>query len=252
MNAADRLLTILGLFSEDRPRWSAEDMMAATGFTRPTLYRYLKNLRDAGLLMSSGASFMLGPKVTEMDYLMQRADPVIAAGQGALRLLAQTHPGSAFLARWYGRRILCVASESSAPGLRSSYPRGRPMPLARGAISRVILAHLPKREQEAIGGENLGEFARTGTGETVQEIRATLRRVRREGVAVAHGEVTPGVVGIAAPLLEPGGTPVAALCFTVDEAGLNASQLAHLRATVRAQAQDVSARLAELEEVGHG
>ena len=48
MNAADRLLTVLGLFTEERPEWTAEEMMQVTGFTRPTLYRYLKSLRDTG------------------------------------------------------------------------------------------------------------------------------------------------------------------------------------------------------------
>jgi DNA-binding IclR family transcriptional regulator len=165
MNSADRLLTILVLFSEERPAWAADQMMAETGFTRPTLYRYLKTLCSAGLIVSTpGAGYTLGPRVTELDYLMRRADPLIAAGRDSLVALAALHPCSAFLVRWYNQRILCVASEVSAPNPRSSYPRGRPMPLARGAISRALLAFLSKREQEQIGDANLTEFARTGTG----------------------------------------------------------------------------------------
>jgi DNA-binding IclR family transcriptional regulator len=248
MNSADRLLGVLGLFSEDRPEWTAEEMMQVTGFTRPTLYRYLKSLRETGLVTSvSGSAFSLGPRVTELDYLMRRADPLIATGQSALQDLSEQYPCSAFLVRWYGRKILCVSSVVSAPKPISSYPRGRPMPLARGAISRAILAWLSKREQEEIGGSNLAEFARTGAGETVEEIRTTLRRVRREGVAVGHGEVTPGVVGIAAPILDSNSAPTAALCLTVAEAEVTPEQSNELADRVRDLARDVSLKMIEYE-----
>lgn len=244
MNAADRLLTVLDLFNEERPVWTAEEMMQVTGFTRPTLYRYLKSLRDSGFVTSnSSGAFSLGPRVTELDYLMRRADPLITAGQDALQELSQLHPCSTFLVRWYGRKILCVSSLVTALHPISSYPRGRPMPLARGAISRAILAWLSKREQEEIGGSNLAEFARVGTGETVEEVRATLRKVRREGVAIAHGEVTPGVVGIAAPILDAAGGPAAALCLTAAETEITPQQIATLANAVRDLAQDISLRL---------
>ena len=132
MNSADRLLGVLGLFSEERPEWTAEQMMKETGFTRPTLYRYLKSLRETGLVTSvSGSAFSLGPRVTELDYLMRKADPLIAHGQSALEELTARSQCSAFLVRWYGRKILCVSSLISARAPVTSYPRGRPMPLAR-------------------------------------------------------------------------------------------------------------------------
>ena len=180
---------------------------------------------------------------------MRRADPLIVAGQQTLEDLSDLHPCSAFLVRWYGRKILCVSSVVSAPHPVSSYPRGRPMPLARGAISRAILASLSKREQEEIGGSNLAEFARVGTGETVEEVRATLRKVRREGVAIAHGEVTPGVVGIAAPIFDAGTTPIAALCLTASQADISTGQIETLARAVRDRAQDITSRLTDAEPV---
>ena len=102
MNSADKLLGVLGLFSEERPEWTAEEMMQETGFTRPTLYRYLKSLRETGLVTSvSGSAFSLGPRVTELDYLMRKADPLIRQGQAALVELTEQYTGSAFLVRWY-------------------------------------------------------------------------------------------------------------------------------------------------------
>ncbi len=230
-SSGERILAILDLFSEAHPEWTPEAMMARLGYSRPTLYRYLKTLRDAGFLVSlPQAGWTLGPRVTELDFLVQRADPLIRAGACELRALAARFPCSAFLVRWYGTRLLCVASEVSAPRPRSSYPRGRPMPLGRGAISRAIVAHLPRRERDALLA--LPEFAGSDAN--------LLRQIRRDGTATARGEVTPGVVGVAAPILAADRAPIAALCLTSDENDVDAPTLAQIRDAVRDSAARIS------------
>jgi DNA-binding IclR family transcriptional regulator len=237
--SGERILAILDLFTEASPEWTSEEMRVALGYSRPTLYRYLKTLKEAGFLMALPHSgYMLGPRVTELDFLSRRSDPLIEAGRPHLRALTAAHPGVASLVRWYGRKLLCVASEDSSPVTLSSYPRGRPMPLARGAISRAILAWLPKRDQEAIVAEHEAEFA--APRETVL---AMLRDTRRDGVAVAWGEVTPGVVGVAAPVLAADRAPVAALCLTSDAATMAPARLAAIRDTIKEMAADISMTL---------
>ena len=171
--SGERLLGILGLFSEDRPEWTPEEMMQALGFSRPTLYRYLKTLKDAGYIVSlPQAGYTLGPRVTELDFLMRRSDPLIAASEAHLKALAERFVGSAFVIRFYGHRMLCVASEVSAPAPRSSYPRGRPMPLGKGAISRAIVAFLPPRERADLVSEYLDAFVTSGIGPTKEAVLA--------------------------------------------------------------------------------
>jgi DNA-binding IclR family transcriptional regulator len=241
-----RILAILDLFIEERPEWTPDRMMAQLGYSRPTLYRYLKTLKDAGFLVSlPQAGYTLGPRVTELDFLMQRADPLIRAGAPYLARLARDYPCSAFLVRWYGRRILCVASEVSAPHPKSSYPRGRPMPMGRGAISRAIIANLPRREREALVAEFLPEFRAVGQGDSVAEVLGKLAEARRDGVVVAHGEVTPGVIGVAAPVMAADRMPIAALCLTSDEREAGAARLAVIRDKVRDYAATMSADLSK-------
>lgn len=239
--SGERILAILDLFSEARPEWTPDEMMEALGYTRTTLYRYLKTLKDSGYLASlPQAGFTLGPRVTELDFLMTRADPLIRAGAGALRELAAAHPGSAFLVRWYGRKLLCVASEVSSPEPKSSYPRGRPMPLGRGAISRAIVAFLPARERRRLVGEYLAEFAGLGEGASADEVMETLKAVRRDRIAVAWGEVTPGVVGVAAPILVADQSPVGAICLTSDSETMDEARLARIRKAVLKAAGEIS------------
>jgi len=227
--SGDRVLAILDLFSEDRLVWTPQAMMAATGYTRPTLYRYLKTLRAAGFLAPvPGGGFAIGPRVVELDFLMRKSDRLIAGAEAELHDLAARFPGTAFLAEWYGERLLCVASSSRDIAARTSYPRGRPMPLARGAASRAIIAHLPKRQQQRF-----------------LDHEADLRQVRRDGVAVAHGEVTRGIVGTAAPVLDEGGRPLASLCVSMEAEDYARIVPADLAEAIIAAAAQIMARLSD-------
>lgn len=239
--SAERILGILELFSEDRLEWTAEEMIAALGYSRPTLYRYVKSLKELGFLAQNGShGWTLGPRVVEMDFLMRKSDALLCQGQGLLRDLAALHPCTALLVRWYGNKLLCVASEVSTPNPRSSYPRGRPMPLARGAISRAILAHLPKKQMLEKIVENFDEMRGLGLGETYEQIADTLRGMRK-GALIARGEVTDGVVGVAAPVFDASRAPVAVLCMTINRETLDDLTLARLAQAV----QDAARRLTE-------
>ncbi|MBV0912442.1 IclR family transcriptional regulator [Anianabacter salinae] len=247
VGSAERILGILDLFSEDRLEWTADEMMAELGYTRPTVYRYIKALKDAGFLAQVGPhGLTLGPRVVELDFLMRKSDALLCAGGPILRDLSALHPSTVLLVRWYGNKLLCVASEVSAPEPKSSYPRGRPMPLARGAISRAILAHLPRRQMLAKIEENLDDLRALGLGDTVEDIAETLRRLRKGGALIARGEVTDGVVGIAAPVFDATRAPVAALCMTIDRDTLDDAQLADLSGAIWRAGETLSAVLTDM------
>lgn len=205
-----RVLAVLDMFSETRLVWTFEALMTELGYSRPTLYRYLKTLKDAGLLTSThGAGYMLGPRIVELDYLVRKSDALVLTGVSHLRDLVARRPSTALLARWYGNKLLCVISESSTDRVTSSYPRGRPMPLGRGAIARSIMAHLPRTHVTRLIRLNYDELRSVGLGASEGEMRRNILRVRKTGYAVAHGEVTPGAIGVASAILDASGHPIA-------------------------------------------
>jgi DNA-binding IclR family transcriptional regulator len=241
-NSLERVLGVLEVFSEDRLEWTPEDLMAHLGYSRPTLYRYLKILKDAGLLMSSrNASVTLGPRVVEMDYLARQSDALVLSGQPHLKALTRRYSCNAMILRWYGNKILCVVSETSAKNLVSSYPRGRPMPLGRGAIARSIMAFLPRARLVPLIEQNLDDLCSVGLGMTAEEVRQSMKRVRRAGHAVAFGEVTAGAVGIAAPVLDDRGAPVASVCVTIAGTLVDGAGIDRIAIDVKAVASEISA-----------
>jgi len=239
-NSQDRVLAVLDLFSEQHPRWTPDELMRELGYSRPTLYRYLKSLKQSGLLMTTrGGQLTLGPRVVEMDYLSRHADPLVAAAAPQLARLTAAHPCTALIVRWYGDKMLCVASQSSAPNPVSSYPRGRPMPMGRGAIARAIMAFLPKPQLRPLIARYAPDLRAVGVGATADEIEAALKQIRRAGVAIAFGEVTPGAVGIAAPVIDAG-YPAASLCVTIS--GLRAT--GELIDRISGEVRDAARRIA--------
>ena len=76
-----------------------------------------------------------------------------------------------------------------------------------------------------------------------------MRKVRRDGFAIAYGEVTPGVVGIAAPIFDGGAGPAAALCFTAIGADIEQEKINLLSERVRDLANAISTDLIGAERI---
>lgn len=245
-SSLQRGLSILDLFSEEKLEWSSEEIVQALGLSRPTVYRYLKTLSEFGLLTSPQPNvYTCGPMVAELDYMLQRSDSLLLAGTSSVNQLARQFGGTAMLMRWYQHKILCIYACSSQPGLSTSYVRGRPMPLGRGAISHSIMASLSRRQAMPLIQQYLPDLQELGLGNTAEEVYTQLKALRRRGAFVAHEEVTPGVVGTSAAILIGPNRPVGAVSITVNAHDHTAQSLETIAASVRDVAREIHHQLAQ-------
>lgn len=228
-SSLEKMLEILDLFEDEGRQCTPERMMKRLGCPRSTLYRYLKVLADAGLVTSlPDIGYTLGPRIAELDYEMRSGDPLIANGRPLLQALTHEVPGVGLLCRYYRDRVLCVHQESSAEQFRSGYERGRPMPLARGSASRVILACLRQPQLRKLYEAHGAEFSAVGLGGSFAAVQEHLSAIRKQGHCVTRGEVTPGVIGIAAPVFDSEEAVIGSLSITVWEAGLSEKRIAFI------------------------
>lgn len=232
-NSPERMLAVLDLFEGQSMEWTMEDMSARLGYTRSTIYRYLKSLTEAGLLTSlPGIGYTLGPRIVELDFAMRSRDPLIVAGRPIMAELVREAHGVALLCRRYRDRVLCVHQEQNAPGFVSNYERGRARPLLRGAASRIILAHMPAGAiKRVLDAQEPRELVAAGLGESANEARIRLRAIRQRGWDMTSGDVTPGVTGIAAPVFDQKKQVLGSLSLTLagrlgdEKAALIAAQI---------------------------
>ena len=219
MAGLSRFIAVLRLFDTGVPgnadSWTVPAMATALSAPASTLYRTVRELTKAGFLEQAGeAHYRLGPAFLEFERLLRLNDPLVRLGRDVIAdLLRQAGvPSLALMARLYNGEVMCIADEASpAATFRSSYERGRPMPMTRGATSKVILAHLQPRELNRLIGPRASTI----------ELRKELQTIRRAGFLATASEIDPGLAGIAAPIVLAEAGITASLTLVCEEATLD-------------------------------
>lgn len=201
-----RFVDVLRLFGEDRSDWTVPEIAETLGVPASTVYRTVRELLGAGFLEPAREGhYRLGAFFVEYDRLIRKTDPLVRHGQALLRdvALQARVPCAAVLCRLYGDTVMCVAEETAQAPFWTSYERGLPRPLTRGATSKVILAQLPTRRLTKLLAQEEGPFPRNPANKNAAELREELAAIRKRGYCVARGEVDKGLMGLAVPVAIP-------------------------------------------------
>lgn len=223
------MISVLDLIESSSGGLAFDQMLDSLKLTRSTLYRYVKILSEAGLITSlPDLGYTLGPRVAELDYKMRTQDPLIVASIPIMTELARAVPGVVLLCRRYRDKVLCVHQESSSEAFSSGYERGRDRPLLRGAASRIILAYMQTRAIMRLYAERQQEFAQAGLGDSPEKVKAALTQIRQRGWDMTESQVTTGVTGVAAPILDNQGAVVGSLSITIGKTGMKSEEIARV------------------------
>jgi DNA-binding IclR family transcriptional regulator len=242
MDSLARMLSVLDLFTEDSSTWSVDDIAARLRCSKPTAYRYLKLLTNAGLLAPEiGGVYGLGARIIQLDRQIRLTDPMLGRGIEIMQELSDRFCENLLLCGYYGDKLICTAQAWTHQTIMTSYSRGRPMPLLRGAAGKVILAHLPTPRLRSLMLRDPRVIAEAGLGETWPAFRETLRAIRRDGHAVTYGEIDPQTAGIAAPILGERRQILGSLVFAVPIPNMTPDRVTILAAAVMQGAQRLSA-----------
>lgn len=200
-NSLGKLLGILDFFTGDAPVWSATEIVAALGTSRATGYRYIRALTSAGLLSAVGnGHYVLGSRIIELDLQIRKGDPLLKASEGVLERLRDETGHSALLCTLFQNSVLCVRVCRSSTSATALINRGQRRSLFRGAMSKVILAHLSLYQLRNVYARRQAEINQAKLGRHWDDFRDALSRIRSAGFAKSAGESTPGLVGISAPI----------------------------------------------------
>lgn len=209
MSSLTRMLDLLDLFDLDRPFWTTEQIMERTGYGRATTFRYLKELREAGLVARIAGGYVLGAKAVRLDYIVRQSDPLLHRFQPIMERMRDETDCDVILASLLGLDFFATIHARSA-GNRVSWPRGRPMPLTRGP-GLTILAAMSKPKLR-----RLLDDPRIAASITDRDVLlAEVAEVARDGYAISIGALEPENVGIAVSVDLPGAPP-AALVLVMD------------------------------------
>ena len=91
------------------------------------------------------------------------------------------------------------------------------MPIMRGATSKIILAYMGSRALRRLYERLRIDIARANLGGSWEEFRSNMASLRRAGYCIARGEVDPGRLAVAAPILNANREVAGSSTFAVDE-----------------------------------
>jgi len=245
-------LSILDYFQEGRISAHLDDLVEALGTSRATTYRYLGTLCDAGLLASmAGGVYVLGPRIIELDRLMRISDPLLTASSKLMHEVAGRRKLNMMLASFYRDSIMCVDIAWPDATIPRHFERGRPMSLFRGAMAKIILAHLSPYQLRNMALHHADEIRAAGLGNNWAEFRTHMAQLARQGYAITRAEMVAGTGGISAPIFDPEGKVLGSITFVVAESRWDDTDFDRLRRAIVETAQRITDTIAQ-HKLGEG
>jgi DNA-binding IclR family transcriptional regulator len=251
-SALSRMLDIFDLFSADATIIQIESVAEQLSVGRSTAYRYLQELGERGFLVQRGKGrYALGPRVIELERLLQNSDPLLNAGKIVMAQLADLCQNrTLLLCTLFKDRVLCthqvgandiVYNKEKMPIYRG---RGSALPLFQGAGSQAILAYLAPHQIRALYLAKAAEIREAGLGDDWKSFRGALTAIRKQGYAATVGRRNAKVLALAVPVLSVTGQVIGSLLLLSPNTDNEREQVLGFLPRL----QDASRNIGELED----
>ncbi len=237
--AVDRAARLLAEVVHAPESVTFTELAAATGLAKSTTSRLLLALERNGLVRRDGQGrFRPGEIFVRFAWRGGAEAGLIEVAQPYLDRLGEATGETVNLGVERDGMVEQIAQVDSAYLIGATNWVGQTVPLHCAALGKVLLAFgaaaLPEGRLERLTPRTLT---------TREALAADLAAVRERGYAVTDGELEPGLVAVAAPVLRDGGAVVAALSVSGPATRLGPGHLADVASACIDQASALSAAL---------
>src|SRR5579884_443354 len=245
----ERGLAILSAFTSGRPLLGVSELGREIGLNRSTTHRYVATLAMLGYLQQDIATkkYRLGPRVLDLGFSAINSMELREVAAPHLQALSDETGHTVNMAILDGTDIVyverCRSSRAGQREIDLNLHVGSRLPAYCTSLGKVLLAHLPRDEQEAVLDRS--ELRRLGPNTLTARsaLLAELKRVREAGLAINNEELAYGLRSIAAPVLSPTGI-AAAINLAAHRSMVSvADMVARLGPPLRRTAAEISARI---------
>lgn len=203
LSSFGKILTVLDLFSVARPVINVDIISAELGLSKPTSYRYLKELVSAELLQRlSGTSgdYTLGSKIAVLDYISRTTDPLVQISIPFIKDIVERTEFSCLLTHLNYDSCIDVHDEVFKNMTLLSYGRGCPRPVYVGSSPKVIISHLPKQQILDYYQRFAAQLAEVNFAQSEDEFLSCMKKIKKQGYYFSNGELDPNVSGLSVPV----------------------------------------------------
>lgn len=237
-------LEVLDCFSRQES-WSLAELDTALQLSKPTIFRILHTLEEFGYLQkdpdtsrySPGLRFhTLGSAAVRREQLRWQSLP-------PLQDLARETGETVHVAVLYDGEAICVQAVDGTRLVRMHAFVGKRTPAHASALGKVLLAHLPDAEIDALlADRGLARF----TAHTITDpasLREALHLVRAQGWALDDEEMEIGLRCLGAPITDHSGRPCACVAVSAPAARMEQARVAELVPLLKSTAVRISRML---------
>lgn len=200
MTSLGRMLSILKMFGPDSLAIEVEDIAQKMSLSRATAYRYVKELCDSGLLTRADGLYTLGPRIIELDWMMRLYDPLIHSGRELMANFSKATGLTVYLSVYFDGHIINTHIEAAKEKHGFTFGRGRPLPLFKGAQSKVLVSFQKPHRLKKIYEEFISQDPELDL--SWKEFSGETKKIRKNGYCQTHDELNLGLTGIAAPIID--------------------------------------------------
>lgn len=247
VQSVDRAIDILGCFTFKKKKRTLNEIVLQTELNRTTVIRLLSHLmsRDYIKYDDSTRTYQLGTKLLELGG--------VALSSMSLRKIAAPHLtrlrndlGHTILLGVRHEDDLMYIDKRDGKGgvLVVTSEIGRRRPLHFGMLGMVIMAYLPREEQEyLLKKDPLQSYTQVNITNKDSFLKV-LSEIREKGYYIGREDAFDGVGGISAPIRDYENKVVAALGFTMmlsllDRPGVKDETLEKVQKTAQAISEDL-------------
>jgi|TARA_R110002012_G_scaffold11890_18_gene53262 DNA-binding IclR family transcriptional regulator len=225
IQSLDTALRLLSVMADQAGPTSLTDLARASDMPPSKVHRYLASFLNAGLVAQGGRSgkYDLGPGAMRLGLAAIARHDFVNRPSEALADLRDETGLTVLLSVWGGGGATVVRWERAAAPVVTSMGLGTTLPLLNSSSGRAFLAWAPRPPIQTLLEAELRRMKRTPAlasdfVPTVAGVDALCAKIRAQGHATVDGDFIPGLVALAAPILDWQGEAQAVITLIGTEA----------------------------------
>jgi len=243
-----KALKLLDLFTEETYELSLKEISHRSKLPKPTAYRLLSALEEAGFLNKTKKSehdsrYRLGLKLLELGQLVSDKLEVRKIALPYMQQLGREINEVVHLVVINQGEATYIEKVDSTRTLRLYTRVGKSAPLYAGSGPKLLLAYLPEEKQEEIIQQSKSAIYPNGKAIQMEALREDLKKIKKEGFSWSSGEQDEDTTGISYPVFDYRDEVVAAVAVSGLSGHFTGEHLKKVKKETRKIGKEISEEL---------
>lgn len=203
------------------------EVLAASAYPKPTLYRFLQTLTNQGMLTydPERQTYAPGARLVRLAHSAWQQSSLAQVASPHLQTLSEATGETVHLAQLDAGQVLYLDKRNAKQPVEMYSQAGKVGPAYCTGVGKVMLAFLPDDLANNLIDQQSFHAFTENTLKDAQAMRVEIADIRAHGYGFDREEHEPGIICVAMPILAATGRVIGALSVTSTTARTNLAGL---------------------------